>query len=231
MTPSQIALLCLIELYTDDVVPPSSTIPILSFILNQILPLAQQNPPRKDLPFILNLDSFETLLSAHPSASGVPGRSLWDLFLQKLWELDSFHELHVFFSDPSNDCPKPRFVLSRTSPCGSFVRRARVEFERLRFSETHALWAAFVEWRHETRTYWARKSGMLARWAGDSALNDGGCEWGAEATEMLHLIAYEAPSFPDTSREISIGDVEKLLEFQVEQMQSRSWRPPSELYS
>jgi anaphase-promoting complex subunit 5 len=247
LTPSKIALLCLIELYTDAVVPSSSTIPILSFILNQLLPSTQSkaqhksSAPAQGLPFILDLTSFETLLTAHSSAAALPGRTLWDGFLAKLWEIDSLHALHVFFARRSNllaksgedakkdneigiPAPSPdMIILSRTSPFGSFVRRAKVEFERLMFSDAQSLWTAFVRWRHETRTYWARRNGMLNRYAGDKALSDGEDEWGPEATEMLELVAYGGLSIEDEEEgRVSTDDVEKLLEFQVEQMQSRT---------
>jgi anaphase-promoting complex subunit 5 len=246
LTPSKIGLLCLIELYTDAVVPSSSTIPILSFILNQLLPSTQPKVQHKsfssaqDLPFLLDLKSFETLLTAHQSAAGLPGRTLWDRFLAKLWEIDSLDALHVFFGRRSNLLAKSRedakkdneigipppspdmIILSRTSPFGSFVRRAKVEFERLRFSDAQSLWTAFVRWRRETRTYWARRNGMLNRWAGDKALSDGEDQWGPEATGMLELVAYGGLTLDSAEEgDISTDDVEKLLEFQVEQMQSK----------
>ena len=247
LTPSKVGLLCLIELYTDGVVPSSSTIPILSFILNQFLPSTQsvsqptRYTPAQDLPFILDLGSFETLLTAHPIAAGFPGRTLWDGFLAKLWEIDSLDALHDFFARRSHLLAKTRedakkdneiglptpspdiIILSRTSPFGSFIRRAKVEFERLRFSDVQSLWTAFARWRHETRTYWARRSGILNRWAGDQALSDGEEQWGPEATEMLELVAYGGLDIEDNEEgRVSTDDVEKLLEFQVEQMQSRS---------
>jgi anaphase-promoting complex subunit 5 len=252
LTPSKIGLLALIELYTDGIVPTASTIPILSFILNQLLPStlsksqhsvfasASASPP--NLPFLLDLKSFETLLSAHPAACGLPGRTLWDHFLEKLWAIDSLDAVHVFFARRSHLLAKTReevkkdseigippasadmIILSRTSPFGSFVRRANVEFDRLRFSDTQSLWKAFVRWRQETRSYWARRKGMLNRWAGDKALSDGEDEWGPEATEMLELVAYGGLEIEDGNEGcVSTDDVEKLLEFQVEQMQSKSY--------
>ena len=102
LTPSKIWLLALIELYTDAIVPTSSTIHILSFILNQLLPATfkaqhKESSSSESLPFILDLKSFETLLSSLPAASGHPGRSLWDHFLKKLWDINSLDALHVFF--------------------------------------------------------------------------------------------------------------------------------------
>lgn len=245
LTPSKIGLLVLIELYTEAIVPTSSTLPILSFTLSQLIPATARSQSKEPaspqvLPFILDLKSFETLLAAHPAASGLPGRSLWDHFLKKLWEIDSLDATHAFFANrtsllartrdeikkdgelgirpPSGD----RIVLSRTSPFGSFVRRSKVEFERLRFSDALALWTAFTRWREGSRTYWTRRNGGLGRWAGDRALEDGEEEWGTDATELLELVAYGGLSLEDElTGSVSTDDVEKLLEFQVEQMQSK----------
>lgn len=245
LTPAKIGLLALIELYTEAVVPNSSTIPVLSFILNQLLPSAYKSQRRDTkqldtLPFILDLKSFETLLISHPAAAGLPGRSLWDHFLRKLWEIDSRDALHVFFATRGNllarnkedikkdgemGIPPPSedmILLSRTSPFGSFIRRVKVEYERSKFGDGLSLWVAFGEWREESRTYWARRNGGLERWAGDRALSEGQEEWGLEATEMLEHITYGAYSTGnDNECGISTDDVEKLLEFQVEQMQSK----------
>ena len=244
LTPSKVGLLALIELYTDAVVPSASTLPILSFVVNQVLPSSypknlQQPPSSNHLPFFLDIKAFETLLSAHPSASGHPGRSLWDHFLTKLWRIDSLNALHEFFAQRGNLLAKSRddakrdgdlgipppsgemILLSRTSPFGTFVRRSIVEFERLRLSDTIQLWAAFVRWRLETKAYWSRRSGETGRWAGDRVLTQGEEEWGTTGAEMLELVAY-GTSHPDMGDEgkVSTDDVEKLLEFQVEQMQS-----------
>jgi len=247
LTPSKIALLALIELYTDATVPTSSTIPILSFLLNQLLP---STVPRfqpeastlvQPLPFILEPNAFETLLAAYPAAHGLPGRTLWDHFLKKLWDIDSLDALHIFFEkrvhllakphdeakrDADMGIPPPSqsmIILSRTSPFGSFVRRAIVEFERLRFSDAVSLWMTFVKWRQDTRIYWLRRNGGgLSRWAGDNALLDGQLEWGVEETEMLQIIAYGNLNIDDADEGcLSTDDIEKVLEFQVEQMQSK----------
>jgi anaphase-promoting complex subunit 5 len=158
LTPSKIGLLTLIELYTDAIVPTSATIPILSFIVNQLLPATIKSQPSKlrpseTLPFILDLKTFESLLTAHAAACGLPGRSLYDHFLKKIWDIDSLNSLHEFFAkrtyllartrdeikkDGELGIPPPSedmIILSRTSPFGSFVRRSKVEFERLRFSD------------------------------------------------------------------------------------------------
>lgn len=242
LTPSKIGLLALIELYTYAIVPTSATIPILSFIIEQLLPPKQPSTittASQSLPFILDVKSFEAVLAAHPSASGVPGRTLWDYFLKKLWDIDSLDALHAFFDESANLLTKVRdeakkdgeigipppapdmIVLSRTSPFGSFIRRAKVEFDRLQFSDSMALWATFIRWRQDTAAYWARRNGGLRRWAGDKALSEGEIQWGFEATEMLETIAYgSVPKGERVDGAISTDDAEKLLEFQVDQMQS-----------
>ena len=64
---------------------------------------------------------------------------------------------------------------------------------------------------------------MLNRWAGDRALNDAEGRWGPEAAEMLELVVYGGLNLEDEGKgRVSTDDVEKLLEFQVEQMQSKS---------
>ncbi|KAE8440399.1 hypothetical protein EG329_008161 [Mollisiaceae sp. DMI_Dod_QoI] len=253
LTPSKIGLLALIELYTDAIVPTSSTLPVLSFILNQLVPATtktrcKESDPPQTLQFILDLTSYETLLAAHSAASGLPGRSLWDHFLQKLWEIDSLDALHMFFARRVNLLAKTRdeikkdgelgipppsedmIMLSGTSPFGSFVRRSKVEFERLRFSDALVLWVAFTTWREGSRTYWTRRNGGLGRWAGDRALGKGEEEWGTDATEMLELVAYGGMSLEDeTAGSVSTDDMEKLLEFQVEQMQKLGNRVPPEV--
>ncbi|KAL2065443.1 hypothetical protein VTL71DRAFT_3113 [Oculimacula yallundae] len=253
LTPAKISLLALIELYTEQEVPTSATIPILSFILSQLLPSTYKSQPRdpkssQTLPFILDLKSFETLLTNHPAAAGIPGRSLWDHFLRKLWGINSLDALHEFFKLRGNLLAKSRdeirretelgippaasdtIYLSRTSPFGSFIRRTKVEYERLTFSDALSLWVAFVDWREESRTYWTRRSGGLERWAGDKALAEGQEYWGLAATEMLENIAYGVMSMENADQGgISTDDVEKLLEFQVEQMQKLGSRIPDEV--
>lgn len=240
LTPSKIGLLALIELYTEAVVPTTSTIPVLSFVLNQLLPPTLSFSQHKHgiSSFPLDLDAFKNLLS-QDAASGMPGRSLYDHFLKKLWKIDSLDALHDFFArrrhllaktkeelkrDGEMGIPPPSddmILLSRTSPFGSFVRRSSIEFERLRFQDSMQLWSSFVAWRLPTKVYWARKSLGMGRWAGDRALGEGEMQWGPEATEMLQLIAYGSNGNEKPEGTVSTDDAERLLEFQVEQMQSQ----------
>lgn len=247
LTPAKIGLLALIELYTDAEVPTSSTIPILSFLVSHILP---PNPPSPLISteahsygprnFVITTQHFEELLSDHPSASGLPGRSLWHLFLKKLWDIDSLDALHIFFDRRSNLLVKTReevqkdaemgipppssgmILLSRTSPFGTFVRRAQLEFFRLKFHDALNLWKSFVAYRQVTLTAWRKRNPEAGHWSFDVVLNDGNEEWDDHMLETFATVAYgnliNQPE--DAGGLVSTDDIEKLLEFQIEQMQS-----------
>lgn len=242
LTSSKIGLLVLIELYTDGIVSTSSTISILSFVLAQLLPSSsvKQSVRASTTPQypILDLETFETLLKQHNAASGHPGRSLWDHFLSKIWKIDSLDALHEFFAKLNNllaksqedikkdgemGIPPPSgdmILLSRISPFGSFLRKSKIEFERLKFGDVLQLWTTFMKWRQQSKAYWARRSRAAGNWAGDIVLTEGEEGWGLDETETLAHVAYGGLEDEEAGGSISTDDVEKLLEFHVEQMQS-----------
>jgi anaphase-promoting complex subunit 5 len=247
LTPAKIGLLALIELYTDAEVQTSSTIPILSFLISHILPPNPPSPlnPSEDQAygsdnFILSTKQFEELLIDHP-ASGLPGRSLWYLFLKKLWDINSLDALHVFFDHRSHLLVKTRedlqrdaemgipppspgmILLSRTSPFGTFVRRAQLEFFRLKFHDALNLWKSFVAFRQQTLAAWKKKNPDADHWSFDVVLHEGSEEWGDNVLETFGSVAYGSliNQPEDADGLVSTDDVEKLLEFQVEQMQSK----------
>jgi anaphase-promoting complex subunit 5 len=250
LTPAKISLLALIELYTESVVPTASTIPILSFIISHLLPSSLPKP-QNSLPGAESSDSsrnlnisikdFEKLLGTHPSASGVPGRSLWDLLLKKLWDIDSLDALHLFFERISHLLAKARediqkdtemgipppsqdmIMLSRTSPFGTFVRRSQLEFTRLKFHDALELWKNFIAYRQVTLPQWRKRNPNADHWSFDAVLQKGDEVWGGDALEIFASITYgDTLRRPESAQGfMSTEDVEKLLEFQIEQMQSK----------
>jgi anaphase-promoting complex subunit 5 len=251
LTPAKIGILVLIELYTDSIVPTASTIPILSFIISHLLPSSLPKP-HNTLPgekqqdsrhnFAIPIEDYRRLLSAYSSASGVPGRTLWDLFLKKLWAIDSLHALHEFFdlrqvlltktreeaqkevdagvAPPNEDA----VLISRTSPIGAFIRRANIEFTRLKFHDSFSLWKSFLSYRQPTLPAWQKRNPHMGNFSFDSVLRVGDEEWEPDALEQVANVAY-GDFLSDQNRSEgfnSTDDVEKLLEFQIEQMQSRS---------
>ncbi|RKF73908.1 Anaphase-promoting complex subunit 5 [Golovinomyces cichoracearum] len=260
LTPSKIGLLVLIEIYTESFVLNSSTIPIISFVLNQLLPHAPKThrsesisslePLSRKLPFILDLKSFELLLVPHFATFSLLDTNLWDYFLKKLWNINSLDTLHVFFMGRKNLLVKSReeikkdnemgipppsedmILLSHTSPFGSFIRKSCIEFERLKFSDTVDLWTTFVNWRRDSKPHWATENANVRDWTGDKALNDIERSSGILSTEILRNVVYRSTDSEDPEKTyVSTDNIEKLLEFQVEKMQRLGNRIPCEVMS
>ena len=231
LTPSKISLLILITLYVESAIPASAILPLLSFIVYSILPARGATIRRDSTTSRVSANSLEVFRNLTIShASGIPGRTLWDLLLKKLWELNCFDSLHVFFDSlPSllleshDDVTKERLHgleggverlrLARTSPLGIFVRRAHLEFVRLQLHGGVSLWKSFAVYREPTRSLWRRRNPKLGRTGFDINLPDG-------FSSALHRVLYEGP---EDKGQPWIGgsteDAERLLDFQVEQMQ------------
>lgn len=237
LTPSKVGLLALISLYTESVIPSKATIPVLSFLVSYLLPVNStashskgELHPRK-VP--LTIEEFQRVTICH--ASGIPGRNVWDLLIHKLWKIDSCDALHVFFDTLSFllkktaeeqskevgdevDLISNRILLSRVSPLGSFVRRAQVEFTRLPFHDGVALWKAFVSYRAPTFPQWKKRNPNAGNTNFDKNLHGNGLTWKDSLTNLIYGEFEHEGRQQEAS--ISTEDVERLLEYQVEHMQS-----------
>lgn len=162
LTPSKLCLLVFLDFYLNSSgdLPPgdASTLSILSFLASHINCLASPADD-SDIHVIerklqLSLEDFAEELSKWNSS--MPGRSLWDVFLQRLWgpevgnDLDAlfkfFERLQTLITPPeSNDnnnqetndeaTAAASSKVSRASPFGQFIRRSCVEFTRLQFHD------------------------------------------------------------------------------------------------
>lgn len=251
LNPAKIGLLALIELYTEDAVPNDAALPVLSFITSHLLDTDltagllnsndRDSKTESGARLLTSIRDFEQVLSPYAAAVGLPGRRLWDIFLQKMWMIDSLDALHTFFNErqsllgvtkhdlgraaPDEDAPPvTRIRLSRNSPLGTFIRRSQLEFTRLRFHDVAALWKEFVKYRQTTAGYWRRRNPSFGRLSFDNVLLTGEHEWGGKGTGALAAVAYGdvLADDLDTTTPASADDVERLLEFQIEQMQSES---------
>lgn len=230
LTPSKVGLLALISIYVEGIVPTTATVPVLSFLISQLISTRDGGHTSVDRTRALSIGDFQNTLTGLPSA--VPGRNVWDWFLKKLWEFDSFDSLHIFFDSLSYLLAKTREEpirerehgiiehssltrLSRASPLGIFVRRAQVEFTRLQFDDGILLWKSLLIFREPTRAIWRRRNPTAAKAGLDGNL--------VTTTDLkLYNLLYGDVldgSFNDTS--VSLDDFEALLEFQIEQMQSK----------
>lgn len=232
LTPWRISLLCLITVYTDGFVPNSSAIHVLSFLTAGLFPL---DPADKqwEKHYLSSIAELEEVLSGHESS--VPGRTIWDLFLKKLWSLDSLDALEWFFSnhlptlltktreqllqDRDNGlAPEPDGMrLSRSSPLGAFVRRAYLEYTRLQFHDSVKLWSGFVKYRLPTYHVYARRNPSDSHDPVDINLFD----QGLDSTSYLSRVVYG--NIDDEERDegvVGVKDAERLVEFQVGELQS-----------
>lgn len=236
LTPSKIGLLVLISLYAESAVPSTATIPILSFMVSHLLPVEfLSSRPDTSLPdqsFVITIDSLQK--ATITQASIIPGRTVWDLLLRRLWEINSFDALHVFFDaltlllqlprhyghfdSPDSRLANPRRILvSRGSPFGFFVRRSQLEFTRLQFHDGITLWKSFIAYRDPTLALWKRRNPGVGELSFDRNLE----EELAGPDDRIRDIVY-GNSIGDMQAEASVStdDVERLLEYQIARMQS-----------
>lgn len=254
LTPAKVGLLALVELYTEEAVPSDAVLPLLSFITSHLLdhdstdPLASQQTrwarAERTVSFVISIKDFEVLLGSYPVLMGIPGRKLWDQFLKKVWDINSLDALNDFFDkimlmlarskdgnrrEGEDDAEEEgedtaKMKLSRNSPLGAFIRRARIEYQRLRFHDCTDLWKDFVRYRQPTAYYMKRKNPNFDPLSFDNELLLGEQEdWEPESVSALAAVVYGDMLTGDESATIPVSsdDIEYLLEFQIEQMQSK----------
>ncbi|KAF2000794.1 hypothetical protein P154DRAFT_491575 [Amniculicola lignicola CBS 123094] len=241
LTPQKISLLVLVKLYCTSQLPSSCTIPVLSFILTHsqtlppVLSVARAQPSHDSSYYVsFPISAFEEVLQGH--AFSMPGRTLLDVFLEHMWKLNSFDALHSLFDsiggllaggdeDGEHDANPDRIILSRTSPLGSFVRRARLEFTRLQFVSALKLWTSFIQYRAPT-AQWTRRIAGLAAIGVDAVAADIGLQQG----DALYEVAYgHLAEEEDTDQSLSVDDFDRLLDFQLDQLQRLGCRVPEEM--
>ena len=255
LTPSTVALLALITVYTDaeGVVPSAAVVPVLSFLASHVLPpepsasstssssvaegSAAEREEEERSDHVIPIREFKRALATLQSS--IPGRTLWDLFLKRIWALDCFDALDAFLTDLSGILVKTREErirdrdngvveeqqettptrLARESPLGAFVRRAQLEYTRIRFDGAVQLWRSFIRYRMPTYHAWAKRNPGEAQVTVDANLVDLGLDMSSDLSQVVYGDATEDV---DTKMGMSSKDIERLLEFQVGEMQCKS---------
>ena len=155
---------------------------------------------------------------------------MWDFLLKALWAIESFDALNSFFDSlqdliarkgthPRTDTQGERsrkteqILLSPNSPLGIFVRRSYVEYTRLQFDDGAALWRDFALYREPTRAALRLRNPSMAEVGFDANLS-------SFNNRTLSEILYKESSGRQVELETSNEDIEALLEFQIERMQS-----------
>ena len=244
LTPSKIAVLCVICLQIEGSVTTSSLGHVYAFLLQHVVPDnakgAIQSAATVD-DDVIPLSKLEKTLIAHPSA--VVGRTLWDLFLKRLWTLDSLAALDVFVTNFSSCLSRsretiqreaavapehrtPHGTIARTSPLGAFIRRCYLEYSRLQFQDTVQLWQDLVAYRGPSHQHYEKRNASEGRHSLDVNLSS----LGIGADHPLTQIAYGTLDSDDGIKtNLSGFDVERLLEFQVSELQRLGGRLPTDM--
>lgn len=244
VTPAKIGLLVVIELYVEEAVPNDAIVPVLDFLTSHILD-AEDLPETsglhcrwekldKTVEIVTSIMAFEQVLGPAFAANGLPGRRLWDRFLDKIWGINSLDAVYEFFDALprliSNTKQEPRIPegqgressqgirLQPNSPFGMFVRRCHLEFMRLPFQHSTALWKYLVKYRQPTAANLRRRNPQHSRFGFDQVLVDGQHDW-QENTDTLAMAVYSDVMHDDRAP-VSADDIESLLDFQTARLQS-----------
>lgn len=219
VTPDMIYLLMLIEIYWRGAVPESATISILSYITRRVTPkIGGSSNKDLDIASTLSVDLVglkELLLSTqHTQGGGYLYTNLWEAFVDQLAELNSFHTMAFFFArcDHFFDCLEPHNIqLHPTSLFATFVRKTLLEFETLLFYDVMKLWREFdidrtrVVEEHHGEAAAGHDLQAFHRVAGDRTL------------EVINM-SMDDPNVKQNA--LSLNATSRLLEFQIERMQS-----------
>jgi anaphase-promoting complex subunit 5 len=234
LTPSKIGLLALASLHMEGVVPLSQTTEILSFLICLLPDASYASSLRgSGLSITTDISAFETALSAR--ASAVPGRTVWDLLLQRLWSINSASALNTFLTSTPLLLVRSRLQIyldrdtygessseyqgriRRTSPLGAFIRRTHIEYTRLQFDGANALWQKFLTWRLPTRQAFKMKNPA----DGPSALDINLSGMQIDSSHPIAQIAYgRLAGGIEDEETMSTSDVERLMQFQAARLQS-----------
>ena len=246
LTPAKVSLLALAVLYTEGVIPTSECVKVLNLLISQILPDSKHaSKGSEDVSeHGISISAFESTLSSLGSI--MPGRTIYDLLLKKLWSIDCSDALDNFITNLPQLLSKSRDQIQkekeagvyvegqnngilRTSPLGAFIRRCYLEYTRLQFQDAIALWQDFVACRAPTRQAYEKKNAPDGRNALDINLS----ELQIDSSHPLTQIVYNdlIDRHDHYQSDFSVYDVEKLMEFQVSEMQSLGGRLPEDMRS
>ena len=227
LTPAKICLLLLVDLYASDEIPSSSKLDVLSFIASQVN--APSDHDHVSIEERINLASSGFAAFAEKLSqwqSGIPGRSVYDILLQRVWKLDELDSLHNLFGQlgelvapPESDSEEQTVAkVSRSSPLGQYIRRCVVEFTRLQFADSQALWNTFATYRAPSHETWASRNPEAAQKRDDERP-----PWAKPA------IFHTAESGNQQLGYASTEDSDTILSYSIYQLQKLGSRVPSEV--
>ncbi|KAL2433952.1 Anaphase-promoting complex subunit 5 [Exophiala dermatitidis] len=251
LTPGKVVLLVVALLYAEDVVPTAQTTSILTFLMRHVIPINKESSTtdtNAECDHALPISAFEWALSTLPSSR--PGRSLYDLLLKRLWMIDCFHAFEAFITNLPCLLAKTREQILRereadddseisenlvhgrilrTSPLGAFIRRCYLEYTRLQFQCSIALWQSFILYRLPTWQSYEKKNIVHEASALDVSLDSLRIDPSHQLAQLVYgRLAEEGSNHQGA---FSTYDLEKLMEFQVSELQRMGGRLPDSMKS
>ncbi|KAK0781372.1 APC5 protein [Friedmanniomyces endolithicus] len=222
LTPVRIGILILTEQYLSGQFASSGQLGVLSFIASHITARGGSTGKEGQDAFVgLDANAAEILGPLAKFASDVPGRTAYDALLQRLWKLDGLDAAYELFERlgqviaPISEAEEVQKVVSRASPLSQSIRRCSVEFTRLQFADTQALWAAFVAWRASTYDIWAQRNPDAAACYAEIATSSG--DHPANARRSMT---------EEEGRYVSAEDTNDLITSSVHHLQKMGTRVP-----
>ncbi|KAF2160284.1 hypothetical protein M409DRAFT_70619 [Zasmidium cellare ATCC 36951] len=229
LTPARICCLVLIRQYQSGHTSSESSLRVLDFLATHVTA-----SPENDFEAVSERNKLSssdiTYLAERlsPWSSKVTGRNMYDMLLKRIWSLHGLDSLHnlinrlnsdgVPFDEEGN--PIPSKQITPGSPLGQFIRRCYVEFTRLQFADSQALWNSFVAYRALTYEDWATKNPDAAREL-------------EETQNLTNVPALPRNAFNDDTAEAksnsSVVDADMLLGFSIYQLQNLGTRVPGDV--
>jgi len=237
LTPVNLCLLQLILFYCRNHIPTDGTIPILSYLATQLLPVRRADSvvaaPSKTNIDARNLDDLRRLLSPYRAFPTHDAKNLWVHFVDSLWDVCDIDHFFTWVNNFSKLLveqvlsgridvheTRPRHVvLSKNSLLGVFVRRAVLEFEQLQFHDVATLWQDFDAYRAVTADFHGQ--GLSTSLDSTVRATNYGFDNMADA-RILAIIGQNYNKAHDRFSTSSTRDTQRLLEFQIDEMQSVS---------
>ncbi|KAL9055874.1 MAG: hypothetical protein Q9162_003300 [Coniocarpon cinnabarinum] len=225
LTPNKVCLLVLVTLYCEGHVPASATVPVLSFIISQQLPL-DSSKTRARIPGLDRqsqrpdgLQPLKAVLEKLPCVRS--DASLWEQYLITLQQVahvdtlyDFFQSSRSLFAARTSPNPPASIVITQTSLVGAFVRRSQLEFEKLNFQDVASLWQSYARFVSPFATL------QICNDQDELQATDAAC--GCRISAVMQKVGDLGPSNQQDELDkvqISSHDAERILDAQHRRMQ------------
>ncbi|KAK5111908.1 hypothetical protein LTR62_004640 [Meristemomyces frigidus] len=223
LTPQRIGVLVLLQEYLTGRVSASTQLPVLKFVAKHI-DLAKDHESVSGTDILAGADATveELFAPLRGLAWAIPGRTLYDVVLQALWNLQNLDALHGFFERVAQSVNRDtesgvgatnKNILTRASPIGLYCRRCWLEFTRLEFEDTRSLWVAYATWRSSSYEFWSQRNPEAAAQSRQSA---------AESDEA-HPVGLSSASAKNL---LSTADVNNIITTSIYHLQKLGTRAP-----